>query len=339
MQALDGGLNALAMQLCGDMPGPCTADRSNPTPAAGRSTLANVTKQSADAPNSVDTAAANNGSAPAAAVQAGSQGPADALPLKDADEARPTSAAAGLPIAAQGTHHHSLSCTLVYGLYISRLAAAAGASHNHRLLRVCHADGKYDEQADETTGQPASGEGGSSRAAGKRQHTDRPSRNKRRRPLRLCATPSPAQPSKRASRRAQHDAAPELKNEAPPGDTVKQAKEPQPKTEAEPGIEASPELRGTLLDLEQRLSTGIPNDDAREQASEAARPAKRARRGTAAPAKRQGVQPRLQCDVSVLRHVRCIGMQAFLPRQQLNRYVSLQGNQWSKQAGSALPAG
>ena len=104
VQAVDGGINALAMQLCGGVPGSSTAGRSKGSTAAGRSKLANVTKLLAGEKPSTDAAAAIDEVAPVAAVQPDSQGPVDASPVRDAEphDTLPTSGAAGAS-AAEGT--------------------------------------------------------------------------------------------------------------------------------------------------------------------------------------------------------------------------------------------
>lgn len=169
---------------------------------------------------------------------------------------------------------------------------------------MCYADDNDEDDGNGVKGQAGSGKGNSGKTAGKQQRAARPARNNRRRPLRLCDTPSPAQPSKRSSRHAQPNDIEDVKDEspAPAGDDGNQVKQPLSQNDTAPGTAASPALQvpDTLLDLQQRLSRGIPDDEVREQAVEQApeaagtRPVKRARRGaaTAAPAP-QGAQESL----------------------------------------------
>ena len=177
--------------------------------------------------------------------------------------------------------------------------------------------------------------GGSDRAVGP-QPPQRPSRSNRKRPPRLCATPSPAQPSKRTSKRAKPDDAqdaPDVKAGAPAasGEDVKHTRK-KPHLKKEPNTGASPTLRGTdsLLELEQRLSAGMSNVEVHGQDPGAARPSKRARRAcgasAAAPATRQGVARPLQGDVApaILAYLSCLCVSLSVVLSQADLCAGLQ---------------
>lgn len=160
---------------------------------------------------------------------------------------------------------------------------------------ACYADDKNEDDESRVKGRGATGKGKTGKAMSVQQ---RPSRVSRRRPQGLCDTPSPPHPSKRGSAPAQPtdtQHAEEEEQDAPAAPAVDEAnkqedaKPPvsQQGTKGVPATEDSPALQRTdaLLDLQQRLSTGIPDDEVKEQGPEAgAPPVKRSRRGASAAA-------------------------------------------------------